>query len=610
MARTKRKPGRAAVPGASQAPFPGFVEFCHPQLRAAPPSGEGWLHELKLDGYRAELSISAGAIKFYSRRAFDWASDQFKPLAKAAAYLREHDCIIDGEVLVLNAEGRPDFNLLRKELGKPNSDRLRYFAFDLLYLDGADLRGARLDDRKAALRDLLKGAPKQLAFVEEFDAEGARLFEQACEFGFEGIVSKRRDAPYRSGEQPSWIKVKCKATDTYPIIAFVEKLGARPRRIASLYIGRWEGGQLRYAGKVQTGYTEALAREVRERLDPLIVRKSPLAHPIKKPKATWVAPGVLADVQYGGINEGGILREAVFKGLRDDLAAARISPRKAPAKRYAARTSAVPRENILQLLPGAVAPSKDELSIYWRRVWKKALPHLGNRPLKLVRHVHGTTFYHRGRLPPIPHAVHQLKVHKREGGIGTRLWIDSLDGLLGLVEIGATELHPWNATVDDIERADRLVVDLDPGEDVEWSFVVETALAMKELLEREGLVPWPKLTGGKGVHLMAPLPELIKHDVARVMARSLAAGLAATNARRYTTLADPAARRGRIYLDYLRNGRGNTAIGAYSPRVREGFPIAAPSTWKDLAHGVRPDAFTINRPLRKAPWSTRYRQRG
>jgi bifunctional non-homologous end joining protein LigD len=343
MPRAIRRFREGAVSGAVAAPFPGFIEFCHPELRASPPSGQEWLHEIKLDGYRAELSIVSGTIRVYSRRAFDWAGDQFKPIASAAGFLRQRDCILDGEVVVLNSEGRPDFNLLRNEIGKPNSERLRFYAFDLLYLDGFDLRGCRLDDRKRALRALMKGAPKHFGCLEEFDFDSKQLFEHACKFGLEGVVSKRRDSSYRSGEQPTWRKVKCKATDTYPIIAFVEKLGARPRRIASLYIGRWEGDQLLYAGKVQTGYTEALAREVRERLDPLIVRKSALSHAIKKPKATWVEPQLLAEVQYGGINEGGILREAVFKGLRDDLKIEAHSPREGPPQKGRASEESVCR---------------------------------------------------------------------------------------------------------------------------------------------------------------------------------------------------------------------------------------------------------------------------
>jgi hypothetical protein len=234
---------------------------------------------------------------------------------------------------------------------------------------------------------------------------------------------------------------------------------------------------------------------LRERLDPLIRRTSALDITIKKLKATWVDPKVDAEVEYGALTDDGLLREAVFKGFRDDLAVRKVkAPRLVPS--VGRPKLGVPRENILQLLPEAVAPSKEELADYWARVWQKALPHLGHRPLKLVRHVHGTTFYHKGPLPKdIPAAVHQLRIQKREGGQGTRLWVDSLDGFLGLVEIGAVELHPWNATVEDFEHADRIVIDLDPGEGVDWNAVVETALDLRTLMKREGYDTWPQAHG-------------------------------------------------------------------------------------------------------------------
>jgi bifunctional non-homologous end joining protein LigD len=231
-------------------------------------------------------------------------------------------------------------------------------------------------------------------------------------------------------------------------------------------------------------------------------------------------------------------------------------------------------------------------------VEKKALEHLGRRPLKLVRNVNGTIFYHKGPLSPVPRSVHQLKMHKREGGEGVRLWVDDLEGLFGLVEIGAVELHPWNVTVDEIEQADRIVLDLDPGTGVEWDFVVETALALRDLMKGEGMESWPKLTGSKGIHVMVPLEESMTHDAARSYARALAQRLAHAHPDKYPLSANPAGRAGRIFLDYLRNGRGNTAAGAYSPRVRPGFPIAAPVTWKQVEAGIRADAFTMKSPFR------------
>jgi bifunctional non-homologous end joining protein LigD len=451
------------------------------------------------------------------------------------------------------------------------------------------------------LQRVLAKPPAKIAYVEHFEIDdGGAVYRHACKLKHEGIVSKRRDSRYRSGRQDSWLKLKCTKSDTFPIIAFVEKLGARPRKIASLYVGRREGDRLLYAGKARSGYTEAVAREVRERLDPLIAstrrsrcrsrsRKRRGSNQRCRPKSNTAAS-----------------RTTVFCARLCSRACAMTFPswRRRRLRRRAcigsARRGGVSRENILQLLPDAVAPSKEELAAYWRKVAKRGLPFLGRRPLKLVRHTRGTIFYHKGPLPPIPDGVHQLRIEKREGGEGVRVWVDSLPGFLGLVEMDVVEVHPWAATVDDVEHTDMLVFDLDPGGGVAWDFVIETALRMRGLLESEGLKPWPKLTGGKGLHLTAPLARKLTHDVAHAYARRLAQRLARTDAHRYVTSASLARRPGRLFIDYLRNGRGTTAVGAYSPRVREGFPIAAPVSWKQVERSIRPDAFTMSHPLRPA----------
>ena len=596
----------ATITGARQAPYAGFIAFCDPTLRQQAPSGAEWVHETKLDGYRAQVHLHDGKVTVYSREGLNWTK-QFSDIAAAAKHLPARQAIIDGEAVVPGTNGIPDFQALRRELGK-GSGQVIYEAFDLLYLDGMDLRGASLLDRKHALEKLLAEAPANLVYLGYLEGDGPTLYRHACALHLEGLVSKRSDSVYRFGRQESWIKIKCVKTDTFPIVAFVEKLGAKPRKVASLYVGRRIGGKLLYAGKARSGYTEEIARELRERLDPLIIKKSPLSEPVEKPKATWVKPVVGAEIAYSSVTDDGLLREAVFKGLRDDLTlpvveAPTIIPRHPAASEK--RRGGVPRENILQLLPDAVTPTKEELKIYWRKVSKRALAYLGRRPLKLVRHTRGTTFYHKGRLPPIPDTVQQLRIEKREGGEGVRVWVDSLHGLLGLVDMDAVELHPWAATVDDIEHPDRLVFDLDPGEGVPWEFVTETALKLRAILEEEGLDSWPKVTGGKGLHLMVPISTGITHDGARAYCRTLAQHLEATSPRRYTTSSAPAKRQGRIYIDYLRNGRGTTAIGAYSPRARLGFPIAAPVTWAQVERGILPDAFTIDHPLKKGQPASR-----
>src|SRR3954471_8279856 len=320
-----RSPSRsvARVPGARKSAIPAYIEPCDPTLRERAPRGDEWRYEIKGDGYRAQLHLHVGAVKVYSRTGLEW-TEQFSSIASAARELNARSAIIDGEAVVYGANGVPDFQQLRRELGKRKSPRVRYHAFDLLYFDGYDLRAAPYLERKRLLQRLLDGAPETFMFVEGLQADGEQVFKAACKLGVEGIVAKLADAPYRSGRQDSWIKLKCKKSETFPIVAFVEKLGARPRRIASLYVGRREGGKLLYAGKVRTGYTESAARELRERLDPLIRKKSPLSVAVKKPKATWVDPAIDIEVECGALTDDGLLREAVFKALRDDLKLPRL----------------------------------------------------------------------------------------------------------------------------------------------------------------------------------------------------------------------------------------------------------------------------------------------
>ena len=470
-ARRRKQLRLGDVPGAVRAPYPGFIEPCLATAGTALPPRGTWLHEIKHDGYRAQGHVLRGRPAIYTRNGYDW-TNRFKQIAETLSQLCATSCVIDGEIVVTDERGIADFHLLQEDLASDRTDRLAYFVFDLLYLNGFDLRHSPLIERKRALAQLLagnnpEGSPIQLnPYIE---ADTTAVFQRACEMQLEGIVSKECHSEYRSGRQETWIKIKCAKTDTFPIVAFVEKLGANPRRIASLYLGRWEGDQLLYAGKAQTGFQQRMLYELRERLDPYIRKDSPLSVPVKKPKATWVEPAVLAEIEYSAFTADKRLRAPVFKGIREDL----MAPRKGPKRKQTPKraTLPVPQSNILQLLPDAVVPTQDQLVRYWRTVCTEALPYIARRPLKLVRHTRGTTFYHKGPLPPVPRSVHRLEVEKREGGTGTRVWVDDLYGLLGLVEMGVVELHTWNSTVDDLEHPDVMVFDLDPGPGVGTGFV-------------------------------------------------------------------------------------------------------------------------------------------
>ena len=317
MSQNARRFDASVVPGAKPAPFPGFVAPCHPTLREKAPSGGRWIHEIKFDGYRTQAHLQNGQPpSTHGRGTTGRCASSRSPMRSRPC--PANDLILDGEAVVADSRGIPDFGLLHADLAAGRKDRLLYYAFDLLYLDGFDLRGARLAERKRMLSELLAGASERILYAEHLEGDGAEIYQRACAMGLEGIISKQEDAPYRSGRVESWIKVKCGKRDAFPIVAFVEKLGAKPRKIASLYVGRREGDRLLYAGKVRSGYTEAVARDLRERLDPFIRKDSPLSEPVKKPKATWVEPVIEAEVAYSTVTENGLLREAVFKGLRED----------------------------------------------------------------------------------------------------------------------------------------------------------------------------------------------------------------------------------------------------------------------------------------------------
>ena len=309
-------PSQFRISGAREAPFPNFIEPAHPTQHERPPTGEKWVHEIKVDGYRAQIHVKNDDVRVYSRRGNDW-TERFLSIAHAAKRLPIKEAVIDGEVMVATPEGLSDFSALQSELAAERSDHMTFYAFDLLYADGFDLRRVPLVDRKTVLaRLIVKDARRRLLFAEHLEFDGATVFGRACAMGIEGVVSKLRDSPYQSGRIDTWRKALCRKRDTFPVIGFIAE---QPRSIAALYLGRRQGEELLYAGKAGTGFTFETARMLRERLNPLVQRKSPLTTPVKKPKATWVRSELLVDVQYRSITPDGRLRHASFKGVRDDL---------------------------------------------------------------------------------------------------------------------------------------------------------------------------------------------------------------------------------------------------------------------------------------------------
>jgi bifunctional non-homologous end joining protein LigD len=330
--KQRYKPGKSAfstVPSSKWTDiFPDFIEPCHPTQRPKSPSGERWVHEIKVDGYRLQLHLWHGAVTAYTRRGNDWSA-RFRTIVEAAKTLPVKEAIIDGEVIVATPEGLSDFGALQEDLGAGRSDRLTYFAFDLLYVDGYDLLQSPLLARKEALKRVLEGGSSRFLYSEHVADDGAKVHARGCAMGIEGIVSKLVDSPYRSGRSESWIKATCRKRDTFVVVGFVP---APTGSLKALYLGRREGGELLYAGKAGTGFTGETARMLRERLDPIGVRKSPLSVPVKKPKAKWVKPEVLADIEYRSLTDDGRMRHGSFKGVREDLMQADEAESSRPAR--------------------------------------------------------------------------------------------------------------------------------------------------------------------------------------------------------------------------------------------------------------------------------------
>jgi bifunctional non-homologous end joining protein LigD len=540
------------------------------------------VHEVKFDGYRAQIHVIDGEVTINTRRGYDW-SDRFGDIAKAAAILP--DCVLDGEEVVLDQEGRTDFGALQSALASGRTKPIVFFAFDLLFLQGQDFRREPLLNRKAALLKLYNQHAKRfgnrIRYSEHFSVLGAAMHKSACAMGLEGVVSKRTAATYRSGRNENWIKSKCGERETFVIGGWRETAGG----IQSLAMGQVRGGGFEYVGKARTGFQDQ-QDVLRPRLLAVEQKTIPFTkgRPERKEGQRWCQPVLEAEVSFTAWTQSRHLRHAKFLGLCEDMAdPAPGRERKEPPSGKAKG------RHVQRLLEGAAIPSDEDLKAYWRKVGTKALKYLARRPLTLVRHDKGRVFFPTGDFPTIPKGVHHLTVAKREGGEGIRLYVDSVAGLVALSDLGVIEVHPWNSTVDELERPDHMVFDLDPGSGIGWEFVRDTALDLRNWLKAEhGLKSWPKATGGKGLHIMVPLDGSRTHDQARDWSHTLM-GQYAKRDGRYTVSSSLASRPGHLFLDYLRNGRGTTAVGTYSPRARPGFPVAAPMTWKQVTQGVRSD---------------------
>jgi bifunctional non-homologous end joining protein LigD len=597
-----------------------------------PPDGDDWLHEIKHDGYRIVARIEEGEARLVSRNGKDWTKE-FPQVARAVGRLPAGTALLDGEVAAVLPNGATSFQALQRRA--EGAVPLVYFAFDLLHLDGWDLRGVRLEERKEVLRRLLGSAPAALRFSDHVCGQGPLFFEKAREAGLEGVVSKRADAPYREGRGGDWRKAKCRLTQEVVIGGWTLQSDGQAS-IGALLVGFHEDGQLVYAGKVGSGFDERLLRDLQHRLEARRRKTSPFADvPAELRRGVrWVEPDLVAQVELTQWTNEGRMRQPVFLGLRDDR-----DPRHVVRERpgtvegggvdtvaagrpwealggHATRTRAASGEEIGELIGvrlthpdrvyyPALGFTKLDLALYYVTIGDAVLPYLDGRPLTLVRcpdGVGGETFYQKHPGFWTPPQVRRLVV---PGEAEEYLFVDSVPGLIALAQAGILEIHPWNSRAGHVEQPDQVIFDLDPDESLPFSRVAAAARRVRALLTERGLESFVKTTGGKGLHVCVPLLPEHGWEELTEFTRAVAQRLARDEPGTFTANLLKSHRKGKVYVDYLRNVRGANAVGAFSTRAREGAPVSVPVDWDELDRLSGPADFTVAEvPLRVVGWAS------
>jgi bifunctional non-homologous end joining protein LigD len=611
----REAPDPSALEGATEGPMPGFVEPMLATLAKSPPAGDRWLHEIKFDGYRLEARIEDGRVTLWTRSGLDWTEKFGDGVVKALRNLPLHKALIDGELAVENESGASQFSLLQADLSEGRKDRFVYYAFDCLYLDGFDLREAPLIRRKALLDELIRTGRGPLRYSSHFEEDGRLVLERACGLGLEGIVSKLAASAYRSGRGRSWTKCKCSARQEFVIAGYVPSSTGR-KAIGALVLGIYDGPALRYVGRVGTGFTASVAEALFARLERKRIASSPFAGRLSSAEARevrFVRPELTAEVDFRAWTADGLLRQASFQGLREDKPAREII-------RETTMTSDVaperPHSSVKLTHPDRVywpdvGVAKQGLADYYAEVWPFVAPFIVGRPLALVRcpdGIGGQTFFQK-------HARHGLNPNivlvndPAEPSGEALISIRDFDGLIALVQSAALEIHPWGSAVADWERPDMIVMDLDPGEDVAWPSVIAAAEEVRDRLKSVGLAAFVKTSGGKGLHVVAPVKPKAEWPAAKAFAKLIADAMAADSPERFVSTIPKARRHGKILIDYLRNQRGMTAVAAYSTRARPGAPVSMPLAWRELGPEIGPAYFTVqNAPTRLSslaadPWA-------
>jgi bifunctional non-homologous end joining protein LigD len=567
-----------------------------------------------------------------TRNRQDW-THRFKPIAAALAKLKAETALLDGELVVEDQKGVSSFSLLQTDLKAGRSDRFVYNVFDLLYLDGRDLTGLPLVERKAELQRLLPAkSVGPIRYVEGFDGDGRVIFEHAKKLNLEGIISKLRDAPYRSGRSDNFVKTKAHDEQEFVIAGFSPS-AAMPRAIGALTVAYHDGGELRYAGRVGTGYSRDTARDLWQRLEKLRTERPPLAVPKteRRKDVIWVKPDVVVEAEYRGITHDGLLRQAAYKGLREDKAAREVVRERPAAAAAASRGQAVRRSagaaTVTDRPAAARAPKNDtiagvrlthpdrvywpddgvtkkQLAEYYASVWDWIKPQILGRALSLVRApegITGETFFQKHIAANVKGSPLRHSVPGKDHDV---IAVENLADLIALVQSGALEIHVRGSRLDSLETCDRIVFDLDPGEDVTWKDIVAAARETRDRLKDLKLESFVKLSGGKGIHVVLPIADA-DWDTAKDFAQKIAFAMAADSPRLYLAKMTKSLRKGRIFIDYFRNSREATSVAAYSTRARPGAPVSAPLSWEQLGRTNAANQYTVlnlKKQFRQDPW--------
>ena len=621
----------ALLENATKAPLPAKLAPQLATLVSAVPPGD-WVVESKLDGYRMMVRIDAGVVRLFTRNGHDW-TEKLQPIADAASALGLDSAWLDTEIVVLNDAGVPDFNLLQNAIDRASASDIVMFVFDVPFLGGMDLRAVPLVNRRAVLKALLEGRESEtVRFNQSFEAAPTSLLSAACRMGLEGVMVKRADAPYVSGRTETWMKLKCQHRQEFVVVGFTDRSGAK--EVGSLLLGYHEGGALRFAGSVGTGWGAATGRQLHDMLAKLQVPQPAVDPSDTKPgrwsrraagTERWVKPTVVVEVAFAEWTPDKRVRHAVFRGVRSDKPATQIvreraqTPAGAPgtvAARPKARASTVKITHPERVIDPSTGLRKIDLVRYYESIADWMLPHLRNRPVSLVRAPTGITgelFFQKHQETKMP-GIKELDPALWPGHAAL-LAVDSAESLVAAAQMNVVEFHTWNSVAARIEQPDRFILDLDPGEGVTWPMLQEAAVLTRAMLTELGLESWLKTSGGKGLHVVVPLAPRLRDDEVKAFSQAVVRHMAKVIPSRFVAVSGGSRRVGKVFIDYLRNGHAQTTACAFSARARPGLGVSMPVRWEQLSalkSGAQWTIATAREYLsfqKEDPWSGYWKKR-